>query len=448
MRLRNPHAELQAVITILDGPTTVSAKLLGMVREEHFGYGPTHEIITAVYRHISRRKADEPAELPSARSFRFTPGLSDIARDLLGQKHKPVRHEADIPALYDTLEYFRKVRVLHGFVRNVAKQMSGAAGTVDLTQVREDMVQTSERMILRDESTVFTHIPGKGAAEAFKEALEHTQLISSPFKNFNDMAGGFALGDLHILASHRSGGKSAMLNCLADYFYSELNLSTAIVQLEMSRATQVRRLLAKKIKFKHSTLRQTPWHKLDKETRRNLQEAYRAHYKHGVKHGCAFDIITPGNISAMGLELLLRPFNYRVILIDYLNLMELDGQPHDNEASRLGATAKALKHMARRLNAAVFALTQLDMAEDKIRYSRAIEEHADLVWAWRWGKEEQEGGRVTAINQMKTRHFEPFVFYLKPVLDYMTFEPATEDEVMSMTTPQDKKFTKSMEGNI
>jgi replicative DNA helicase len=435
MRLRHPHAELRAVATVLDGHGEISAKLLGLLREAHFGYGPTHEIYVAIRRHLTKRTRQE-TRLPSTRAFRYTPGLSDEARELLAKQPKPIKHAADIEALYQSLEFHRQLRVLHGFMADASKKLSGDAKRMDLLAVREQMIHAAETMVLRDESEVFTHLPGADAKAAVKDALAAVELIKSPFKGFNDNAGGFAFGDLHVLASHRSGGKSAMGNCLCDFFCQELHLPTAYVQLEMSRGTQVRRLLAKRAQVKHSALRDRDKRKhLTAEEKARIKAAYRELY-HAAPDKRAYDIITPGNIGALQLELLLRPYEYKAILVDQLTMMDLN--EGDNEAARLSNTAKALKQLARRLNAAVFLLVQLDMKEDQIRYSRGIEEHADLAWMWRWSKDEMEAG-VTEVTQMKTRHFEPFPFTLKPVLDHMTFEDATSEDQLQVGDQQDLK---------
>lgn len=435
MRLRHPHAELRALTTLLDGTVEVSGPLLGLLREAHFGYQPTHEIYIALRRHMAKQARKE-ARLPSARAFRYTPGLSDEARELLAKPPKPIRHTADIDALYQSLEFHRQLRVLHGFMMHASKKLSGDAKRMDLIAIREQMVHAAETMVLRDEEEIFTHLPSKAARVVVEEALRAVELIKSPFKGFNDNAGGFAFGDLHVLASHRSGGKSAMGNCLCDFFCQELHLPSAYVQLEMSRGTQVRRLLAKRAQVKHSTLRDREKRKrLTAEERARLQVAYRELYR-GAPDKRAYDIITPGNCSALQLELLLRPYEYKAVVVDQLTMMDLnDG---DNEAARLSNTAKALKQMARRLHAAVFLLVQLDMTEDKIRYSRGIEEHADLVWMWRWSKDEIEAG-VTEVTQMKTRHFEAFPFTLKPVLDYMTFEDASNEDQLQVADQQELK---------
>lgn len=443
MRLRHPHAELRAVATILDGPGDVAVKLNGLLRDAHFGYGPTREIFLAIRRFQMRRKGRE-ARLPSTRAFRYTPGLSDEARELLAKQPRPIRHGADIESLFQSLEFHRQLRLLHGFLSHAAKKLTGEAKRMDLVGLREQMIQTAEGMILRDESEIFTHLPGKDAEAAVKEALAAIELIKSPFRDFNDNSGGFALGDLHVLASHRSGGKSAMANCLADFFCQELHLPTAYVQLEMSRGTQMRRLLAKRARVKHSVLRDREKRKrLGEDEKRRIKRAYRQLLQEQDAGG-TYDIITPGSISPLQLELLLRPYGYKSILVDQLTMMDLvDG---DTEASRLSNTAKALKQMARRLNTAVFLLVQLDMQEDKIRYSRGIEEHADLVWTWRWTKEEQEVG-ATEVSQMKTRHFEPFPFTLRPVLDYMTFEDASDEERLTLDE-KDKSELKQQMGDM
>ena len=439
MRLRDPHAELRAVASVLDGPSEVSIKLLGILRESHFGYPPTHEIFVAIRRHLAKR--GDAQRLPSTRAFRYTPGLSDEARELLAKQPKPIRHGVDVDPLFQSLELHRQLRVLHGFMSTTTKKLAGETKHLNLTQVREEMVSAVERLTLRDESEVFTHLPGEDAKRAVKEALTNVELLPSPFKNFNDMAGGFALGDLHLLASHRAGGKSAMANCLADFFCQKCQLPTAYVQLEMSRATQVRRLLAKRARVKHSVLRDRLKRKtLSTDEKAKLLAAYKD-LRHGRQDGGTYDIITPGNIGALELELLLRPYNYRVVLIDQLTTMDLNAG--DTEASQLSNTAKAVKQLARRLNAAVFLLVQLDMKEDQIRYSRGIEEHADLVWTWRWGEDERKG-ETTEVKQPKTRHFEEFSFTLKPILDYMDFEDATSEDQVLMNEQDRNQIKQTM----
>tara|TARA_Y100000816_G_C26016954_1_gene531902 strand:- start:723 stop:1130 length:408 start_codon:yes stop_codon:yes gene_type:complete len=102
--------------------------------------------------------------------------------------------------------------------------------------------------------------------------------------------------------------------------------------------------------------------------------------------------------------------NYDVVIIDYLNLL-IDPTNNPQEWLRLGNFARDLKLVTKEIDSLIIAPTQMNM-DGEIRYSKAIKEHANTVWTWVYGEEEQ-GTHTLTINQPAVRGWSPFKFQLK-----------------------------------
>ena len=100
-----------------------------------------------------------------------------------------------------------------------------------------------------------------------------------------------------------------------------------------------------------------------------------------------------------------------LIVIDYLQLLEADGR-HENENERVATLSKAVKGLARELNAAVLCLSQISREGAKsgsadlfhLRGSGAIEQDADVVVMLSKIELENGGGDGLRIDVKKQRN--------------------------------------------
>lgn len=148
------------------------------------------------------------------------------------------------------------------------------------------------------------------------------------------------------------------------------------------------------------------------------------------------------NLTIEELLLGLKPFNYDVILIDYLGLLK--GVGGDNQWQKLSEAARFCKIFAEENNMNVIALAQLDK-EGEIRYSRGILEHANNSFSWVFGKKELETG-IVEVEQKKARMSQRFNFYLKMDTSTMTCSDL-DDRERTEHLQREEKPTQQGRGN-
>lgn len=208
--------------------------------------------------------------------------------------------------------------------------------------------------------------------------------VSSGFYDLDAMTGGFQRSDLIIIAGRPSMGKTSFALNIAANIAQEHNLTVAIFSLEMSKDQLAMRLLSAEGKLESSRL------KTGRVTEQEMEPLIRAI---GQLSELPIYIDDTGNLTVMQMRSEVRRLqaekkgNLGLVLLDYLQLME--GTEKDNRVQELSRITRALKGLAREINAPIIALSQLSRAVEQrtnkrpmlsdLRESGAIEQDADLV---------------------------------------------------------------------
>ncbi|NDD64567.1 MAG: hypothetical protein EBZ36_11430, partial [Acidobacteria bacterium] len=83
---------------------------------------------------------------------------------------------------------------------------------------------------------------------------------------------------------------------------------------------------------------------------------------------------------------------------------------NSDQVKQLSADAWALKVLARTASCVVITLTH--MTDDwEVKFSRAVENHADTIWGWRMSRQEKRDG-IAIVRQTKARGTREFDFAL------------------------------------
>ena len=171
--------------------------------------------------------------------------------------------------------------------------------------------------------------------------------IPTGFKDLDKMTAGLQPGDLIIIAGRPSMGKTTFAMNIAESVGISAKLPVAIFSLEMPARALVLRMMSSLGSIDQSDLRA--------RVRRLKSE-----------------------VGDLGL-----------VLVDYLQLMQLPDSRNDNRASLVGEISRALKLLAKEMNVPVIALSQLSRQVESrpnkrpimsdIRESGAIEQDADVI---------------------------------------------------------------------
>ena len=208
--------------------------------------------------------------------------------------------------------------------------------------------------------------------------------LPSGFVDFDSKTAGFQPSDLIIIAGRPSMGKSAFALCVANHIGVEEKIPTAFFSLEMSREQLVQRLLCLHARVDAHSVRTgflstSDWPKITAAAGKLSESAI-------------FIDDTPA-LSVLELRAKARRLksqhNIQLFIVDYLQLMRGGGKTQDSRQQEISEISRSLKALARELNVAVIAISQLSRAVESrtdhkpmlsdLRESGAIEQDADVV---------------------------------------------------------------------
>ncbi len=125
---------------------------------------------------------------------------------------------------------------------------------------------------------------------------------------------------------------------------------------------------------------------------------------------------------------ILKPMDYDIIIIDYINLMAPMGGDNINQALSLNLASRYAKRYASIHKTIICMLAQLDDEADRVRYSRALAEDASNYWLWLEDKDTIAATECITIYQKKARNQNPIPFKLKADLKISRYSDWIEDQ--------------------
>ena len=220
-----------------------------------------------------------------------------------------------------------------------------------------------------------------------KEKSLNPQLlgVTSGFYELDSLTQGFQKSDLIILAGRPAMGKTALSLNIAITAIRQSKLPVLFLSLEMSKEQIIYRLLSmetniNQIRLKNGNLSQLDWIKLTKVIK--------------ILSKLPFFIDDTVNLSINDIRSKIKTILFEqktigLIIIDYLQLMQISKTKLDNRSQELSQITRLLKTIAREFNVPIIALSQLsrnvEHRLDKkpvlsdLRESGSIEQDADLV---------------------------------------------------------------------
>ena len=200
------------------------------------------------------------------------------------------------------------------------------------------------------------------------------------------MTAGLQAGDLIIIAGRPSMGKTTFAMNIAEAVAIGAKLPVAIFSLEMPARALVLRMTSSLGSIDQSELRKGEIK--GENERRKLTIAV------SQLQTAPIYIDDGSNLTATDLRARVRRLKSDVgelglVLVDYLQLMQLPDSKNDNRAALVGEISRALKLLAKEMEVPVIALSQLSRQVENrpnkrpimsdIRESGAIEQDADVI---------------------------------------------------------------------
>ncbi len=211
--------------------------------------------------------------------------------------------------------------------------------------------------------------------------------LQTGFDDLDKMTSGWQNSDLIIIAARPAMGKTAFILSMAKNMAITYKYPIAVFSLEMSNVQLVNRLIVNTCeipgeKIKNGQLAPYEWEQLDFK----IKELYDAPlFVDDTPSLSVFELRTKA-------RRLVREHGVKMILIDYLQLMNASGMSFGSRQEEVSTISRSLKGLAKELNIPIIALSQLNRgvegrpgAEGKrpqlsdLRESGAIEQDADMV---------------------------------------------------------------------
>jgi replicative DNA helicase len=207
----------------------------------------------------------------------------------------------------------------------------------------------------------------------------------SGFIGLDEFLGGFQPSDLIIIAGRTSMGKTSFALSITRNAAVEQGACVALFSLEMAREPLVLRLLASESGVNSRRVRLGVH--LNEEEEKRIMEAT------GILSEAPIYIDDSPQLRVVEMRSKARRLHYErginLIIVDYLQLIEVESNRRENRVQEIGRITRSLKALARELNVPVIALSQLSRQVDwrashipqlsDLRESGSIEQDADIV---------------------------------------------------------------------
>ena len=211
--------------------------------------------------------------------------------------------------------------------------------------------------------------------------------LESGFTKLDKMTSGWQNSDLIIIAARPAMGKTAFVLSMAKNIAVNYHNPVALFSLEMSNVQLVNRLISNVCeipseKIKSGQLADYEWQQLDYKLRDLIDAPL---YVDDTPSLSVFELRTKA-------RRLVREHGVKVIIIDYLQLMNASGMSFGSRQEEVSTISRSLKGLAKELNIPIIALSQLNRGVENregadgkrpqlsdLRESGAIEQDADMV---------------------------------------------------------------------
>ena len=448
MLLFSQETELRCIRTLTHRkiPDKIRSTLLGQLNADFFHYPPA----IAAFERIDTL-ARKRFELVDYEDLVEDPVLNEDFRDILRDTDvNAVKSKKSVSRMVDRLDEYRKIRIVYNTANDALDKIESDELDINSLLDAIGVNLTKARRILGEEDQ-FVNIGQNNNADDLVHEVLHAiadQMIKTGFTKYDATNGGLPDEGVMIIAATTSGGKTAVLMNLMVNLYLLSNKRVCRISLEMGDKQEMQRVLSRLSGVPFWKIKQN---KLSPKEKQTIQKAYEKFKKHGKKNDCVFATVSPTrSLRIDDAFRMIKPFGYDIIGIDYVSL--LDGVDDDNQWKVLSGIVRDCKIFSRETKCLVIVLCQLDDESDKLRYSKGMKEHADVMWSWNYSKKEQRELKIIPVNVDKARDGELFGFDLAESFDKMTvdnldgapegYDNDDDDDIDLSTDREEKKSSK------
>ncbi|MBP3385044.1 MAG: replicative DNA helicase [Firmicutes bacterium] len=300
---------------------------------------------------------------------------------------------ADVPSTSNAAEY---AKIVSG--KAMLRNLISTAGDIMQNSYEENMetnaiLDMAEREIFeiaqKGQKSDFAHIKDVlleniNIIDKMSQLEGNLTGLTTGFRDLDQLTSGLHRSDLIILAARPAMGKTAFALSVAQGAAIKGSASVMIFSMEMSKEQLGQRLLSMESRIEMQSL------KTGKLERRDWDQINMA--LDSLSKASIHIDDTPG-ISIMEMKNKCRRLKAEkgldLIVIDYLQLMSIEGKKTENRQQEISTLSRNLKLLARELDCPVIVLSQLSRAVEQrpnkrpmlsdLRESGSIEQDADIV---------------------------------------------------------------------
>ena len=264
--------------------------------------------------------------------------------------------------------------------------------TIDVDELMQEaegsLFELSQKNMKKDYTQIDPVI--KNAMDVINKAAANTDGLTgvpTGYHKLDDITSGWQTSDLVIIAGRPAMGKTSFALSMAKNIAADYKVPMAFFSLEMSNVQLVNRLISNVCEIQGSKilngqLQPDEWDRLDKRIN-NLQGA--PLYVDDTPGLSVFELRTKA-------RRLVREHGVKIIMIDYLQLMNANGMRFSSRQEEVSTISRSLKGLAKELDIPILALSQLNRGVESreglegkrpqlsdLRESGAIEQDADMV---------------------------------------------------------------------
>ena len=264
--------------------------------------------------------------------------------------------------------------------------------TIDVDELMQEaegsLFELSQRNMKKDYTAIDPVIAQ--AVKTIQNAAKNTDGltgVSTGYYKLDDITSGWQASDLVIIAGRPAMGKTSFALSMAKNIAADLRVPMAFFSLEMSNVQLVNRLISNACEIQGSKilngqLQRDEWDRLDKRINNLLGAPLYIDDTPGLS---VFELTTKA-------RRLVREHGVKLIMIDYLQLMNANGMRFSSRQEEVSTISRSLKSLAKDLNIPILALSQLNRGVESreglegkrpqlsdLRESGAIEQDADMV---------------------------------------------------------------------
>lgn len=404
MKLLAVSAEMRAIRTMCSDNERVANLLIGAASPTTFYYNPAREAFKVIMKTV--RSA---GSVPDWSDVCNDPSIKEEYRKILKDcKELPIRSSDKAKSVLRTLDKYRKLRGLLDMAKTIYDNVED--DKVDLDELMEDVTDqlTHVRVAASSKSKLWHIGKGNNTTSLVKESLYGKVKPSAPtgFRAFDDRNGGILWGSLFTIGANTGGGKTAMaVNLLRNM--TKMGVDCCIVPLEMTAGQTMDRLNGIGTGIEVNKISQK---RLSTGEKKKVKNEYVKYVRELKETGTRYSIYeSEEDMTIEEVLLTLKPYKYKVILIDYISLLK--GADGDDQWRQLGNISRFAKVFAKNNDCIVVLLCQVT-EEGKIRYAQAIAENSNNAWIWTMPGDDSETS-IMDIKQLKARNQLRFNFQLQ-----------------------------------